>query len=407
MSLTCEKRIGIEPCGECESCIEIMRGVSDYFIEVDGATNGKVEDVRNLMASIGYYVPEKKYKVVLIDECHSLTQAAWNASLKTIEVPPARVLFVFSTTEIAKVVATAKSRCVPVQFPGVTDDVIISMLKNILEIEKKPYDEEALKTIAKEARGSIRDAQSILEGFIRFDRIKKDDVCALHQTLDFNTIVTYFNSIIAKDTKAACATTGGWIRLGVAPELVITGLMEHLQNMLLDFIVIDSSIKGLLKAQRDKIGDSRIASWVDFFYEQIKYIREFPMAYSLVMNLMTIKLVDSLNIKIESKSNRKKADEIEEKKEAVAAVPEKSRINEKTFLNKDWVNKMEQVCKGRVIEVTPDYRRVTITNEYGTTFDVVTDESLARTGLFLLGEDVPAVVADYPNSMDTYIKEKQ
>ena len=176
MSLNCQQRVGVEPCGQCQQCKDILNDCSSYLIELDGAQHGKVEDIRGITGTVSYVVPDGNYKVVIIDECHGLSKAAWNALLKTIEEPPKNVLFIFCTTELQKVQATIRSRCVHIQFPGVTDDVITKIIKHVCAEEKATIDDESVQLITKYAFGSIRDAQSILEGFIRMGKITADQV---------------------------------------------------------------------------------------------------------------------------------------------------------------------------------------------------------------------------------------
>jgi len=403
MSLNCEQRVGVEPCGKCGSCMEIIEGSSDYLVEVDGATNNKVEDMRNLTGSVGYYVPEGHYKVVVIDECHSLSKAAWDASLKTIEEPPPRVLFIFCTTDVQKVIATVKSRCTPIQFAGATEATIVEMLKIVLTAENVPFEEPALMAIAKESGGSIRDAQSILEGFIRSGKIETSAVKSIYTAVDANSIITYFNNVLAKDMEASTKVTMGWIRSGHTPDLIMNSLLEHLRNMIMSFIVTDSNLRNMLKAQRDKAGDTRIAQWITFFYDQIKYLKEYPMEFSLVLDLITIRLIDTLSVSTKTIDKKKKeADEKQEEK-VVEAAP---AVKKADPLNKTLINELKEVCGGLITELTPDYCRVTITNAKGTVFDVVSNTQVIKNKLYILGENLPEVIKGYPQSMSTYCLQK-
>ena len=118
MSLNCIARVGVEPCGTCDSCKSILQDNSEYLVEVDGATYGKVENVRDLMASIKYMVPDGAYRVVIMDECHGLTKQAWDSALKTIEEPPRNTLFIFCTTEFGKVIPAIREPVCAGAVPG-------------------------------------------------------------------------------------------------------------------------------------------------------------------------------------------------------------------------------------------------------------------------------------------------
>lgn len=403
MSLNCTQRVGVEPCGTCSECQDILKDVSPYLLEYDGATNGKVDDVRALMASVKYMVPDGNYKVVNIDECHCLTKEAWNAALKTIEEPPKNVLFIFSTTELQKVIPTVKSRCVPIQFPGIQDSVISDMIRYILKTETVPYDEESVSLITKYAYGSIRDAISILEGFIHSGKVSAEQVKSMYQTIDPNTILTYFNNILSSNIQQATNMTGGWLRLGAGPELIVSSLLEHLRNMVMDFIVTDSTIKGLLKVQRDKIGEARLVQWIEFFYTQLRFIREFPMEHTLIIDLITIKLIGTLH---ESAPVRARKSEAKEeggaKKDVATMIP----VSETVPLNKDKVDQLVRVCGGSMMEVHPKFFRITIKNHKGTIFDVVSEDRYAKSDMYIRQEDLDFVILGYPTSMETAIKRK-
>lgn len=412
MSLNCQKRVGIEPCGECESCREILEGRSDYYLEIDGATYGKVESIRNIMQVIGYRVPEGSYRVVCLDECHALTAQAWQSSLKPIEEPPPRNLFVFNTTEVQKVIPTIVSRCVRVPFLGLPDSTVIEILRGIATKEKVEYEEDGLRLIAKHAGGSIRDAQSILEGFLRTGQIKALDIQRVYQVVDPNSIMTYINNVVAADTKTAVNTASAWIRVGHTPDQIIQGLLEHLRNLIMDFTTPDGTMKTLMKVQREKVGDARLVQWIDFFYDQMRYIREYPMEYSLVIDLITIKLIDSMTTRLESAPKRSK------KETAAVAAPTPSAKPEAPApeaaavatpipmpaakLNMEAVGNLVNVCRGAFIECPADMRRVTIRNSVGTVFDVVVDPGAAKSTYYVLNSDLQQVIEGYPNSMNTY-----
>lgn len=402
LSLNCKQRTGAEPCGGCPDCRDILMDMSDYLQEFDGATSGKVEDVRNLMASVRFLVPDGSYKVIIIDECHMLTKEAWNAALKTIEEPPRNVLFIFCTTELQKVIPAVKSRCVPIQFPGVHDSVISDMLRGVLKAEGVEYDEDSIQLITHNAHGSIRDAQSILEGFIRTGKVSADQVKRLYQTIDPMTILTYFNNVLADNVKQAATMTGGWLRLGAGPELIVSSLLEHLRNMVLDFIVQDETLKTLLKAQRAKIGEVRLVQWIEFFYTQLRFIREFPMEHTLIIDLITIKLIGTMK---EPSAKAKKA-EAKEDTPLKNNAPAISENNEAVPLDKDKVNQLVDICGGSLDEVHPRFFRVTIKNSKGTVFDVVSDPKYAKNMYYIRQEDMEFVIRGYPNSMESAVKIK-
>ena len=153
----------IEPCNTCDSCVSITNGSNIDVLEIDGASNRGIDEIRDLRDKVKLAPSSAKKKVYIIDEVHMLTTEAFNALLKTIEEPPAHVMFVFATTEPQKVPATILSRCFHVAFPKATDEDIVHSLERIVEGEKLDAEKEALLEIAKLADGGFRDAAKMLE----------------------------------------------------------------------------------------------------------------------------------------------------------------------------------------------------------------------------------------------------
>ena len=157
-----------EPCNECESCKNSLEGRSLDIIEIDGASNNSVEDVRKLRENAKFPPVQGRFKMYIIDEVHMLSTSAFNALLKTLEEPPKHLLFVFATTEPHKVPATILSRCQRFDFRRMEINDIIFQLKYITEQEKIQIDDQSLYAIAKKADGSMRDAESIFDQVVAF-----------------------------------------------------------------------------------------------------------------------------------------------------------------------------------------------------------------------------------------------
>ncbi len=161
-ALNCVQAPTGEPCNNCEQCHKITQGNHVDVTEIDGASNNSVDDARALREHIGYAAMEGRYKVFIIDEAHMLSRNAFNALLKTLEEPPARVVFIFATTEVHKFPITIISRCQHFIFKRLAEDALIDHLNSVLEKEKIEYDAGAVRLIARRAAGSVRDGMSLL-----------------------------------------------------------------------------------------------------------------------------------------------------------------------------------------------------------------------------------------------------
>jgi len=167
-ALNCERGPSADPCNECDACVQITQGTDLDVLEIDGASNNSVEDVRRLQESIPFRPARGRFKIVIVDEVHMLSTGAFNAFLKTLEEPPAHVKFIFATTESHKVPVTIRSRCQRYDFRLIPQPVIVERLRQILKAEQIEADEEAFAIIAREAAGSMRDALTLLDQVVAF-----------------------------------------------------------------------------------------------------------------------------------------------------------------------------------------------------------------------------------------------
>ena len=167
-SLNCEKGPTATPCGVCSSCLEIVRGGGFDIIEIDGASNTGVNDVRQIKEEVMFPPNGGRYKIYIIDEVHMLSNSAFNALLKTVEEPPPYIVFIFATTEPRKVPATIKSRCQQFSFKLISLDLITKLLRETCEETGIAAEEEALFWIAKESTGSLRDAYTLFDQVVSF-----------------------------------------------------------------------------------------------------------------------------------------------------------------------------------------------------------------------------------------------
>lgn len=189
-ALNCEKGPTIRPCNECASCRAITSGNSMDVLEIDGASNNSVDQIRDLRDDVRYAPSQGKFKIYIIDEVHMLTTAAFNALLKTLEEPPAHVKFIFATTEAHKVLPTIVSRCQRFELKPIPTAKIAGRLEFIAQEEKIDVEPAAIEAIARLASGGMRDAQSTLDQMIAFcgDRILAKDVEEVYGLLSVERI---------------------------------------------------------------------------------------------------------------------------------------------------------------------------------------------------------------------------
>ena len=162
-ALNCEKGPTITPCNECTACLEITRGADMDVLEIDAASNRGIDDIRELRETVRYSTARERFRVVIIDEVHMLTEAAFNALLKTLEEPPAHVRFILATTDPQKVPATILSRCQRFDFRRVDSATLIAHLARLCTAEEHEVEEAALRIVVRESGGSVRDALSLLD----------------------------------------------------------------------------------------------------------------------------------------------------------------------------------------------------------------------------------------------------
>lgn len=234
-AVNCLNPQNFEPCNECEICREIIDGRSLDVIEIDGASNRGIEEIRNLRESVRYPPTRGKKKVYIIDEVHMLTAPAFNALLKTLEEPPPQVLFIFATTELHKVPATILSRCQRYDFRRIGIEEIVARLKFIAGKENITIDDDSLLIIAKKGDGSMRDAQSIFDQVISFcgTTIVAKQVGDALNIIDQELFFRVSDVLRNKDTSQALELVKQVIISGFDIKEFISGLTEHFRNMLI------------------------------------------------------------------------------------------------------------------------------------------------------------------------------
>lgn len=234
-ALRCTNSQNHSSCGECNDCVDIARGRHIDVIEIDGASNNGVDSVRELRDSVGYLPSTGKYKIYIIDEVHMLSTSAFNALLKTLEEPPEHVIFIMATTEVHKLPNTILSRCQRFDFKMISQKQIQEHLAVICDKEQVNYDEESLWLIAKQAKGSMRDAQSLLDQLITFSKgqLKTDLIIDILGLSSRELIHTTLKAISEQDPLSLTPVIQKISDTGSDPQLFIEDLLEQLRNALM------------------------------------------------------------------------------------------------------------------------------------------------------------------------------
>ena len=251
-ALNCPNTNDGVPCNTCNICQEITDGRNLDVLEIDGASNRGIEEIRNLREQIKYAPMNASYKIFIIDEVHMLTNQAFNALLRTLEEPPSHGKFILATTDIHKVPSTIISRCQRFDFNRITESTISERLAMILGEEKISADDESLSAISRKADGSMRDALSLMDQVIAFsgETINIDDVATVIGLIPIDIFFNYSNAIAEKDTSRMIDVLQKIQTTGLPLEDVTQGLNQHFRNLLISLI---KDGEGLLELNDDHV----------------------------------------------------------------------------------------------------------------------------------------------------------
>ncbi len=271
-SLNCIKGPTVTPCGVCDNCREIAGGNSLDVIEIDGASNNSVEDVRQLRENVRYAPAKGRYKIYLIDEVHMLSSAAFNALLKTLEEPPDHVKFIFATTEPQKVLATILSRCQRFDLHRIPANLIAQHLQFIAKKEKITLQPAAAHSIARGAEGGLRDAESMLDQLVAFcgEKITESDVLNVFGFTSEQTVTDLTGRILRGETPEAIDLLHEQCEAGKDMMRLMTDLIAYLRDLLVfkakpDALNedVDPDVQKSLAAHAELISTDRLLELID------------------------------------------------------------------------------------------------------------------------------------------------
>ena len=252
-ALNCVKGPTAEPCNECASCNEIAASSSLDVLEIDGASNNSVDDVRELRETVRYTPSRDRNRVIIIDEVHMLSNSAFNALLKTLEEPPPHVVFIFATTEYRKVPVTILSRCQHYEFRRIPRAEIAAHLAKICAAEKVEISAYALDLIARLADGSLRDSQTSLDQVIAYSgpKVRDEDARAILGVLDQDLMRGFVEKVAAKDAAGLLDIVDQILESGHDAAKFVSDLIGQFRDILLLKIVPDAPEK--LGLARDEV----------------------------------------------------------------------------------------------------------------------------------------------------------
>lgn len=311
------------PCNECSNCKEITLGDHPDVIEIDAASNNGVNEVRELIDKVKYAPINAKYKVYIIDEVHMMTPEAFNALLKTLEEPPAHIVFILATTEPHKILPTIISRCQRFDFQRVDENDIIHRLKYVLDEEKVDYEEEALSIISKLADGGMRDALSILEQCLAYDRhLTVENINKVYGLLSNDEKIRLIKLLLTKDMKGVLKTLDRMLSTSIDLKKLTQDLIDVLKDIVIYKNTEDLSLLFVLR----KSDIQQIIPYilVEEAFEMIDIFMDASSHYGQSVDSSTYFELALLKICNQVKEENKK-EIVEEKVETI-----KSQVQEKT-----------------------------------------------------------------------------
>lgn len=284
-AVNCEHPVDGSPCGTCETCRRIADGSSMNVFEIDAASNNSVSNIRDIVEEVAYSPTEGKYKVYIIDEVHMLSASAFAALLKTLEEPPAYVIFILATTEVHMIPITILSRCQRYDFRRISIDTIADRLGELMEKEGISVEEKALRYVAKAADGSMRDALSLLDQCIAFylgENLTYDKVLQVLGAVDNEIFSRLLRCVNAHDVTGAIALLEEMVIQGRDLNQFVIEFTWYMRNLMLvksdtnmeDVLEVSSEHMALLKEEALLVEDETLMRYIRIFSELSNQIRQ-------------------------------------------------------------------------------------------------------------------------------------
>lgn len=295
-AINCETPVDGNPCNKCASCINASTNSASDIIEIDGASNNGVEEIRDLRDKVKYLPSVGKYKVYIIDEVHMLTTGAFNALLKTLEEPPSHVIFILATTEVHKIPATILSRCQRFDFKNIELKNIIERLNYVAEIEKIEIEDDAVRQIALNAEGGMRDALSLFDQAISFtsDKITEEDVNDIVGSVSRKALVNLLETINNGDVTKALTLVNDFINEGKEEERLIKDLILTLRDLLLNIVNFNND--EIFASFKRNISVNKVYHFLNVLIESENNMR-FSVQKQIYLEIAIIQMIEHDDVK--------------------------------------------------------------------------------------------------------------
>ena len=311
-AVNCENNRGGSPCGECAVCKKLESQNDITVIEIDAASNNKVDDIRELREKVKFAPVDAKYKVYIIDEVHMLTDSAFNALLKTLEEPPAHVIFILATTEVHKLPATILSRCIRFDFRLVSVAELSSRLAKVFENEGIEFDDDALTIIAKAGEGSVRDTLSIADCVVAYSsgkKITKEGALKVLGSTDESLLVKFFDYMAQRDVGGLLEFISDVDEKGKNLSVFVKDLSRHARNLLIcksckqpnDILSMADETFDMLKSQADQFEEKTLIEYMQAFGGAENELR-YTLSPRLLLETLSLAVMSGLSSE-EAKKN--------------------------------------------------------------------------------------------------------
>lgn len=331
-AINCESPVNGSPCGKCNNCKSNMEQNMD-ILEIDAASNNSVDEIRNLREQIKYPPVVGKYKVYIVDEVHMLSISAFNALLKTLEEPPAYVVFILATTEVHKLPATILSRCMRFDFKLVSVERLSALIKSILDENKIKYEDKAINLLARSGEGSVRDALSITDRVISFaeNNITYDKVLQIVGSVEKEDLVNLVDSFIGGDIGMALKNLDEMLAGGKSPLVLSKDIISYLRDVLVvmtlgekgrEMVVAPDNVYAKMQEQADHKNYQKVINFIDRLSEVEQELR-FSVKPNIVLETSVIKAMNyiSLEERIEKIELKLQGENFEVKKKITPKSP--------------------------------------------------------------------------------------